>query len=1337
MNNSDNKPVNKNKMEIGKKINNETSKITIVGIGASAGGLEALQSTLPYLPENLNYAYVILQHLDPRHKSLMRQLLAPNTTLPVVEMKNNQLIEPNHVYITPPNSNVILNNGRFQLSKPLSSIGPKPSIDLFFKYLAEEMKENAIGIILSGTGSDGSSGIRAIKAGGGITLVQDEKTAKFNGMPRAAINTGSIDLILPPEEIGERISQLNSFRQKRTFDDIDVKDDEKKVLEIISNRTGANFNDYKPYTIQRRIYRRMAILKIEKLNMYIDFLKHNTDEVINLYNDLLISVTSFFRDKDAFLSLEKLFSKYLKSKENQDIRVWVAGCATGEEAFSIAIMLDTILEEDIFKYNIQIFATDLDETAISYARLAKYSVASLDRIDKSLLEKYFIRERDTYRIIPRIREMVIFAKHDLTKEPPFSKIDLISCRNLLIYFNDHLQSIILPVFHYSLVQNGILFLGKSENTSAMTDLFSVSNKKWKIYRKRSVRIDNTPELHLKATQHWQTQIEKNKIDSKSLSIRELLNDTIVDLLNTRVVVINDSLHIIHTLGNLDGYLKWGSGNFDNNILNFINEDLKLELRTAIYKSMRETTKYESRIIKTSIDDNIKHIKIIVQPMSFGIENANDTSVILFSELNSLDDFQNKEVTVPSMEDPRIKELEEELMSTKEHLQTTIEELETSNEELQSTTEELQSSNEELQSSNEELETSNEELQSTNEELNTVNEELNIKSSELVGTVNDLENILAIIGKAIIVVDNNLRITRFNELACDIFELSIGDEKRVLTSIRNILPITNLKEKLMQVIEKRKTIDNEVSHNNKSYWIRIVPYVNNDNVVSGAILMFYDQTHLKKVEKALRSSEERFKLAMMGSNEGIWDWNIVDDTVYFSKRWKEIIGYNDDEIKEDIDEFKKRIHPEDQDDVWKRILKHLDSSEQLLELKFRLKHKENNYIWIQSKGIAIRDDNRNAIRFVGTHTDITEQIWTSDLYRAMVDNTKQGFIIIQNNRIVFSNSAFHNLSGYSGDELHRMDSRKVKTLFFIDVDKDIKNLENELQNKNIDSLMLNCKDDSTKWLDVHLSMIDYHGEAAIQLTLNDITGRIKAEEALIEKQTQLAHAGRLTSLGEMATGIAHELNQPLAIIEAHAESLKLSIKDMKETYLDDISSIIEEVHRAANIIEQMRSYARTSIPITENIDITRPIKNSLTFFREQFKHHNIYLEEHYDDIPYINVNSQHIEQIMVNFLSNARYAVDMMGEKQSEGYIKKIIIKVYHDKKRSKVVLEVNDNGVGMTDDEKDRCFEPFFTTKEVGKGTGLGLSIVYNFLKDMDGSIDIHSQKYKGTYITVLFNVSE
>lgn len=695
--------------------------LVIVGLGASAGGLEALQLFLSNLPsDNDNIAYVVVQHLSPTHKSMMRDLLARETTFDVLEIQSGLAPKANTVYITPPDRDVTLHNGLFRLDKPLDRwIGPKPSVDKFFISLAQEQGEKAVGVILSGTGSDGSQGVRAIRAEGGIAIAQKPDQAKYNGMPASAIQTKSVDYVLPAEEIAKEIIHMLRFPTSLRVEK--VADNEfDAIFEILQEHIQIDFSQYKKSTVTRRIERRMSAIKATTLTNYVNYLKENKEEIELLYKDMLIGVTAFFRDKSSFDTLKTQIAEYIKTLDHvEQFRVWNTACSTGEEAYSIAILLDEIIGSHSATH-IKIFATDVDEDAIHKARTGIFPEVTLSNMSPERLERYFTQKGNEFEVKPFLKERVIFSRHDITRDPPFVNIDLITCRNMLIYFETELQKRIFTTFAYSLKQHALLFLGKSESVGVHTDLFATLDPQAKIFQTRTTAESKkllypqmlTPTKYLKPS-----SAVRNK--NAEMTIEESIKNTLFEHYESKCAVIDNDFNVHYIKGNMNDMLTFPSGTMHNNILKMLPEKLSLEVRSIVYKANKKEQEMDFPTHSESLnDDELTSIKIA--PLE-GFPGRYLYYLLCFE--TTIVSKEKAPVKPIENENAYIAQLEQELLSTREHLQTVVEELETSNEELQSSNEELQASNEELQASNEELETTNEELQSTNEELQTAYSEI--------------------------------------------------------------------------------------------------------------------------------------------------------------------------------------------------------------------------------------------------------------------------------------------------------------------------------------------------------------------------------------------------------------------------------------------------------------------------------------------------------------------------------------------------------------------------------------------------------------------------------------
>ncbi len=704
----------------------------IVGIGASAGGLEALRSLIPTFSDNPKLCYVIAQHMDPNHNSMLATILERDTPLPVQELRPEEVLQSARIYIIPPGKDALLNGDRIHL-KPATTSGPKPSIDRFFESLGKQRGKNSIGVILSGTGSDGARGLYHIKAEGGITVAQQENSAKFSSMPQAAIATGHVDFILTPEQIGELLPGLVSLPRKLPESAADTDQDEyQHLFRLLLQHTGTDFSNYKQTTVTRRIERRMAVNRLTQLDAYMALLEQHPNELERLHDDLLISVTNFFRDPDAYETLKQYLPHLLsQAEEDTELRIWVAGCATGEEAYSMAILLNEFLRVKGSRYRLQIFATDLDKAALAQARHGVYAKSSVTELDPTLLAKYFDPTGDSYRVKQSLRERVLFAHHDLSRDPPFSHLDLITCRNLLIYFKAALQKQVFQTFHYALKTNGLLFLGKSESIGTAQHLFSPLSSSAKIYQRQASPQTQTPYFLSLGRQPGQSERRPAGPAMASRSNLESLHHALVQFYAPNCLLLNEQQEITYLHGELEGFLTLPNGRAGLHVMDLIRDELKQDLRGMLYRARREKIPVRSR--KIPLVQGQKTLLVTLGTHYLGpTANSLDRYIVVFQEHGHLPEH---EIAIgPGSEDAppfdQLEALQRELTDTRQNLQTTIEELETTNEELQSTFEEAQSTNEELITSTEELQTSNEELQSANEELRTVNEELNAKHAQL-------------------------------------------------------------------------------------------------------------------------------------------------------------------------------------------------------------------------------------------------------------------------------------------------------------------------------------------------------------------------------------------------------------------------------------------------------------------------------------------------------------------------------------------------------------------------------------------------------------------------------
>jgi two-component system CheB/CheR fusion protein len=795
----------------------------------------------------------VVQHLDPDHNSTLTELLARKSQVPVTLIKNDMPVEPDHIYVIPPNADLTINNGRLYLAKPAEPRGHRYPIDRFFVSLAQDQADKAACVILSGTGSDGTLGLRAIKENGGLTLAQAE--AEYDGMMRSALGTGLVDFVLPaaemPAKLADYFRYLTDVSQKNGSEFVRQQGTDylTEVCALLRARTGHDFKDYKDKTIVRRIQRRMQVLQIDNLPDLIARLRKDPREIDLLFQDLLIGVTDFFRDPKAFETLEKQVIPHLfEGKGPEDrIRVWVPGCSTGEEAYSIAMLLREGAPKPHEMPKLQIFASDIDEHALATARVGRYPASIAKDVALERLERFFMREDGTYRIVSDLRETCLFSSHDLLRDAPFSKLDLISCRNLLIYLNPGLQDRVIPLFNYALRDEGYLFLGTSENVSRHSRLFTTIDKTHRLFRRRPQTDRRLPEFPLTTPDGARLKpAQAARPGTADMGLRGLAERQILDRYAPAYVIINAEGEVLQSSARTGRYLELPAGAPDHNIYNMARRGLRLELRNAVHNAVRSGQVATQGNISVGTDAGNQTIDLIVQPLATGT-SPDGLYMIVFRDVGEIKPVADQEPAEP-VENANLRHLEMELRGTRERLQTTTEELESSNEELKSGNEELSSINEELQSANEELETAKEELQSINEELQTVNTELNARVEELSRANSDMANLLESTQIATVFLDRSFTVKSFTPAAKDVFRLVESDTGRPITHVRARFGLDTVQEDAERVLRTLGAIEKQVHGDNGSrYIMRILPYRTVDNVINGVVITFTDVTRIAAAE----------------------------------------------------------------------------------------------------------------------------------------------------------------------------------------------------------------------------------------------------------------------------------------------------------------------------------------------------------------------------------------------------------------------------------------------------------------------------------------------------------
>lgn len=883
--------------------NPKSDQFPIVGMGSSAGGLEALEQFFANVPANCGMAFVVIQHLDPHHKGIMPELLQRITKMKVNTVTDRLKIKPNCVYVIPPNTSMSILNGALYLFEPIETRGLRLPVDFFLRSLADDQREKGIGIIFSGMGSDGSIGLKAIKENDGMVLVQDPASAKFDSMPRAAIEAVVVDIVASAQELPAKLMALIKVTPRPNDQQETEKDTSslEKIIILLRIQTGNDFSQYKKNTLYRRIERRMGIHQINKIASYVRYLQENPAELDILFKELLIGVTNFFRDPGVWEELEDNVIPPLIATmpHGQILRAWIPGCSTGEEAYSLAIVFKEAMDKMIPNKNLslQIFATDLDIAAIDKARKGIFPSNIVADVTPERLNRFFIKtDDDNYRVNAQIREMVLFAPQNVIKDPPFTKLDLLSCRNLLIYLDTELQKKLLTLFHYSLNNGGILILGSAETNGAQNDLFSTVNAKLRIYQRSGVpKTQELFDFPSSFTRSKQGIVENQPPAKVTDSIQMLTDQLLLQQFSPASVLLTDKGDILYITGSTGKYLEPAAGKANMNIFAMAREGLRNELPTAFRKAMKNFNKVVLRDIKVESDHAIQYVDVTIQQIEKPL-TLKGKILVIFANVPNFEVAASKQKRRKITGNDLQNEWETELQRVNEELQSLREEMQTSQEELQSTNEEMQSTNEELQSANEELTTSKEEMQSLNEELHTVNAELQSKIDDSSRINNDINNLLNSIDIATLFLDRNLKIRQFTYPATKIFKLIQSDIGRLFTDQVTALNYPELYDDSKEVLRSLVFMEKPIStHDGRWFNIRIMPYRTFEDKIDGLVITFVDVTKSKQLENALQESQITLRSFIQSVPSVIMGLSSEGNVIEFNPEAEKLFNCKRDEV----------------------------------------------------------------------------------------------------------------------------------------------------------------------------------------------------------------------------------------------------------------------------------------------------------------------------------------------------------------------------------------------------------------------------------------------------------
>lgn len=954
----------------------------IVGIGASAGGLEALQEFFDSMPPSPGVAFVVVQHLSPDYKSFMGELLARHTSIPIDIVSDNVTIEVDHIYLIPPKMNMTISGGKLHL-KEIEGRSLNLPIDIFFRSLAADQESNAIGIILSGTGSDGTLGIRAIKESGGVTMVQDDHTAKFDGMPRSSISTGMVDLILPPSLLAEELANYvkHPFINKNVAIESQLLQNQNvfnKIITTLHDAKNVDFSNYKQNTLIRRLEKRISINRFEKVTDYVSYMMVTPKEISALFNDMLIGVTRFFRDEKPFemLATAIIPAIFEQHTDKTEIRVWVPACSTGEEVYSIAILLKEYMTQNNIIKDVKIFATDIDEESLAFAGVGLYPSNISADVPSSILAKHFLRkESGNYQVNDNIRRMVIFARHNIIDEPPFSKLDLVSCRNLLIYLNIDIQQKILATLHICLRNDGFLFLGSSESLGKLAEGFDIIDNKSKLFRKRNrykpaaipVSSLTTP-LHRNRSEMMREQNLLGMAKSGNKHIVSFFENIVQNFLPPSVI-IDSQYNILYSIHDVGKFLKLPKGQITTNLLRMLPKDVSVIVSSIIRRVDKDASGEVCADITAS---SRSKLSMTVTCNKFTTEEDDFPYFLISFRENEIPPKGQINTELPDLPDmnlqyqARIEELEREIQHKNESLQATVEELETSNEE-------LQSSNEELIASNEELQSTNEELQSVNEELYTVNAEHIRKIEELTELNSDYDNLLKNTSIGNLFLDRSLIIRKVSDVATQITDVLASDIGRPIQHLAlNSMYPTFLKD-VEKVSDTLKPIEKEIKLGDaKWYFMRLTPYRTKDHAIDGLIITFVDISGLKKAQGEILSLSSRLSRTFALGEMFWWEWDMDKDLITTDQTMTLMLGYSDIELGVTAQRWAELVHPDDRnkrDAAIKKCLAEGNNGRYLCE--YRIKTKTGKYLLCRDKGGIVQSDNLGKpVKFSGITMNIS-------------------------------------------------------------------------------------------------------------------------------------------------------------------------------------------------------------------------------------------------------------------------------------------------------------------------------------------------------------------------------
>lgn len=1377
------KKIKPNKRKLTSANRRHTPDFPIIGIGSSAGGLEAIEELVSNLPPNPGIAVVIVQHLDPTHASLTTEILARKTKMNVTEARNGALIGVDHIYVIPPNADLTIKGGRLQVSVRSKARGLRLPIDAFFKSLALTRKKRAIGVVLSGTGSDGTEGLKLIKAKGGLTIAQKPRSAKHDGMPTSAISSNAVDFVFTPKEIAKKLARIaqspssESSRRQETPNRLVRQSENSKnenpesasvarILELLRSSCEIDFSHYKKTTLQRRIQRRMILLKKESAADYLAFIQENPEETKELLADLLINVTAFFRDPSSYEDLEKLIlPAILKNKNaNEPIRIWVVGCATGEEAYSVAISLLEHLGPQAGRTPIQIFATDVSESSIQKARLGVYPESISQSVSPERLSRYFAKSGSGYKIHKSVRDLIVFSRHDVTKDPPFAKLDLVCCRNLFIYFELDLQRSVLHTLHFALTPSGILWVGRSEAVAGLSSLFTLKYKGKNFYS----RTKRPTPLHFKfpANRFITETLPAStlSVPSKSMSIdgvRERATLESVARYAPPSVVVNSEMEIILSEGDTSPFIHLPRGEVSLNLFKMAQPEIVADLRMAIQTVRKTSSPSRKNDLVVRNGERTTHFNINVRPLELLPENDSAHFIVFFEPLTEPIGLAKKRSSSKSKTGKvssersgiRIRELEQKLAETKAYQISLAEDFETTREQLAATNEELQSANEELQSTNEELETAKEELQSTNEELTTVNEELQNRNQELGHVNNDLINLLGSVNIAIVIVGLDKSIRRFTPAASKTLNLIQSDIGRPIGDIKPCFDQCDISALVAEVISSVSIIEREIQ-DREGRWFRVQarPYITTENKLDGVVVALFDINHLKlsltESQRLLARSESiansiRLPLVVLDSRLMLRSAN---------RSYNELFDKNSGDSGQDV--FSSLGVLGDISVVKKSLLRVFDGHTEAINIEAELTlpkigkrillFNAHKIEWTKEIGDAallsiedISDRRRNEAAL----------IQSEQRFRELVEGAHDSIVCVNaEGKIEFANNMVGRSFGYQPNQLlgQPIEALIPDSFRQIQIGQKRGDLNDGPSRPMGVGLELHArKKDGTEFpIEISLSQSQTSSGVTVTAIIRDVSYRKEAEserERLLTLEQDAraeAETANRTKDAFLAT-LSHELRTPMTSILSWAQLIKRSGFDSAKVR-HGVDTIEQSAKAQSQLIGDLLDVSRIqSGKLALNFEAVDPrevVNRAIESVRPTADAKNVKLEAGFSlGSERIWADPNRLQQIVWNLLTNAIKFSAKGGSVRVRGHRQE-------GSNQAMIAIEVIDLGKGIKPEFLPLLFKRFTqadsTSTRLHGGLGLGLAIVSDLCRLMGGAVSAESEGLgKGATFTVILPV--